>query len=136
MSTPRKRRQQEARERRLAKRREERERQARMRAWHNEPTSSRHGGAHPPTEDEQANSPFYAEKVEQLLELVDGDLDALAELMLDVAHEHGLKTWATGSKAGSAKGGAKRSMSQLLKGYNTVDWVMDVIDAACEEFLS
>jgi hypothetical protein len=66
---------------------------------------------------------------------VGGDINTLAELMLDVAYENGLKSWGEGSTYSARKSGARRSLSQLLEGHNTVSWVMDIIDTACEELL-
>lgn len=117
-----------AKQRRIARRREQRERQQRIGRLFNQPTQARKGGAHPPSEDEQNSSPYYAEKVERLLTLVDGDVPTLVALMFDVAHEEGLKAW-------SSKASGQRSLSQLLLGYNTLDWVMDLIDATEETFL-
>ena len=85
-------------------------------------------GAHVPTEDEQANAPYYADKVERLLEECDGSTLLLAQILCTIAEERKMKSWSEGVSH------ARRSVTGLLEGKSSLEWVYDIIDAAYEEF--
>lgn len=104
-------------------------------AWHRAKSvvgESREGGARPPTEEEQQDAEWLAERVAELIKKLSGigfhDASGfffIAEVAMELNFAEKTPNWST-------KAGGIRAVKNILQGHAVLDWGYVRIQAACD----